>query len=74
MDTGDNIKEAKWCDHVKAAGFWQPGEYSTVLVDTPHVHIVVEQGVVKILCGLCFYKAIDLREKLKHPSRRDLKN
>ena len=54
MDTVDKITEGKWCDHVSAKGIWLRGQRPVIVVGAPPVYIVIEDGVVKILCKKCF--------------------
>lgn len=65
MKTGDNsegrITEGKWCDHVAAHGQWLIGrQRPTIVVLTKPVHVVIEDGAVKILCVACFHKGIQV--------------
>jgi hypothetical protein len=65
----DNLRELKefvWCDHspVSIKGF--TGEYTHVaLMTSKAVHIVCEQGKVKILCHSCFVDAMKVRFSLQ---------
>jgi len=58
VETVDKIKEARWCEHVKANGSWIYGSKPCIVVATPHVHMVIEDGIVKILCARCFLVAV----------------
>lgn len=64
MKSGDNseepkITEGKWCDHVNAHGEWLKGATKpTIVVISPRVRIVIEEGTVKILCLPCYLEAI----------------
>lgn len=46
------------CDHVGAKSMWVRGSKPTMVIAAPRVHIVIEEGLVKVLCGDCFIKAI----------------
>lgn len=59
VDTGD-IREAVWCDHVTAFGQWIHGTRPAIVVTTPRIHIIIEEGKVKLLCPQCFLKAVQL--------------
>lgn len=64
METVDNqvlpITAGKFCDHVGARGLWLRGSTPVIVVAAPYVHIVIEEGVVKILCHNCFLRAIQI--------------
>jgi hypothetical protein len=61
VDNREQIREGKWCDHVKAEGTWFLGsDRPTICVFTPDIRIVIEQGTVKILCPACYLKAVQL--------------
>lgn len=55
------VREAKWCDHVHAKGHWLIGsKHPTIVVFSKPTHILVDQGVVKILCGDCLKKGLQI--------------
>lgn len=56
----EEVTEAKWCDHVTAYGQWISGRRPTICVISPRVHIIIEYGICKILCGSCWLKASQL--------------
>lgn len=58
MSESPKITEGKWCDHVQAYGQWvRNTSKPTICVISPRVFIVIEEGVVKILCPACMVKA-----------------
>jgi len=61
----DNLRELReflWCDHASVTIQSVTPEYAHVgLITTKAVHLVIEQGKVKILCHACFCNAMQLR-------------
>jgi hypothetical protein len=70
VDTVDKITEGKWCDHVGAHGYWSEGTVPIIVVAVPGAHIVIEEGVVKILCFRCLQQALAVRENFLQPPHR----
>lgn len=51
------ITEAVWCDHAAVIPQMDP---RAVLIGSPGVYVIVEEGKVKILCKTCFSQGIKL--------------
>lgn len=68
MSSVDNLKQLRellWCDHSGVALQAMTEGYTHVAVyNLLAVHIVVEQGKVKILCHACYILAMKVRFKL----------
>jgi len=62
VDKGKNLKEFVWCDHAPV-GFptLTAGVAHLAILPERAVHIVVEEGKVKILCHSCFVAATQIR-------------
>ena len=57
VDNG-NITEAVWCNHVAAIGeFCGVEGKRALLIKTPNVRVVIEEGKVKILCTCCWLRS-----------------
>lgn len=66
VDKLSELREFLWCDHVGVSIQSVFKEYSHVSLLSPRaVHIVVEQGKVKVLCHSCFCTAMQTRLKLQ---------
>lgn len=51
------IREALWCDHAAVRPQVDP---RAVIIESPGVYVIVEEGKVKILCKTCFGQGIKL--------------
>lgn len=60
VDSVDKIREAVWCDHVKAGGVWYFGGRVLKVWNAP-INIVIEEGKVKLLCDACYYDGLQIR-------------
>jgi hypothetical protein len=64
----DNLRELReflWCDHAPVTIQSVTGTYAHVALSSPKgLHLVVEDGKVKILCHACFCGAMQVRFKL----------
>jgi hypothetical protein len=64
VNSVDNlVSQALWCDHVAAKGMFLGSERISLLLSprqTTAVHIVVEEGNVKLMCTACYMKAVQI--------------
>ena len=64
MNSVDKLaSQAIWCDHVSAKGMFIGSERTSLLLSprqTTAVHIVVEEGKVKLMCTACYMKAVQI--------------
>lgn len=65
MDKFETLRQMVWCDHagvtIQSA---TKGTTHVGLLGGKAVHVVIEEGKVKILCHQCFCDAMQLRFKL----------
>ena len=56
------VSEAIWCDEVLARGMFVGENRLSVVLQRGQgaVHIVVEEGKVKLMCTSCYMKAVQL--------------
>lgn len=61
VDTGDNseIRKAKWCEHREVHQIRIRGTNEVALRAHQDVYLIVESGILKILCPSCFQTAVD---------------
>jgi hypothetical protein len=64
VNSVDNaVSQALWCDHVAAKGMFLGSERLSILLSPRQmtaVHIVVEEGKVKMMCTSCYMKAVQI--------------
>lgn len=61
VNSVDNFREFVWCQHVRALGRVVNNSLPGILqVDTPGVHLVTEEGKIKVLCAPCLLKALQM--------------
>jgi hypothetical protein len=62
VDSGENLAEVVWCDHVSAHGQWfSDQKVPAVSIYQPRgkkIWLVVEGGKVKVMCETCFMIAV----------------
>lgn len=59
---GKNIKEVVWCNHIRAfAGLIDTVPVVSVRAE-PLLNLVVEETKIKLLCGICLMKALEIRQ------------
>lgn len=61
MDNLNGLREIKWCDHAGVSlNSAFTGRAHVSVMHHKAVHIVVEDGIVKIICHSCFVHAMQV--------------
>lgn len=63
-DSVDNpqLEKVIWCEHVQAFGDYLKAHVPTVMIaSSPPTYVIVEDLKVKLICGRCLRKALEIR-------------